>query len=132
MRARATAIRLRAERRAGQLIKEMEKAKPRGSNQYEERSRGETDPPTLSDLGVSKTQSLRWQKLAASPMVARRSGEAAFGAPTLSWEGLAIVRLSFYPVHMPDDDELTPANPTDLADALAHALRRLRPSLAVR
>ncbi len=63
----AVELRLRAEHRAGVLLAAMEKAKPRGSNQHEERSRSATDPPTLANLGVTKTQSSKWQKLAAMP-----------------------------------------------------------------
>jgi hypothetical protein len=64
----ACEIRLRAERKAGKLLAEMEKAKPRGSNQHKERSRDVTGPtPTLLDLGISKKQSSDWQKLAEIP-----------------------------------------------------------------
>src|SRR5262245_13219915 len=60
----ATDIRLRAERRAGEMLAEMaergERAKP-GDNQHGG-SNGARLP--LSDLGVSKSQSSRWQKLA--------------------------------------------------------------------
>lgn len=63
----ATEIRKRAERRAGEVLAEMQKAKPRGSNQYEERSRAATDPPKIADLGITKTQSSRWQQLAKMP-----------------------------------------------------------------
>ena len=63
----AVELRLRAEHRAGVLLAAMEKAKPRGSNQHEERSRPATDPPTLANLGVTKTQSSKWQHLAALP-----------------------------------------------------------------
>jgi hypothetical protein len=62
----ATEIRLRAERRAGQLLKEMEKnagSRGSGSNQHKVRSHDAT-APKLSDLGINKSQSSRWQKLA--------------------------------------------------------------------
>lgn len=58
----ACEIRLRAERKAGQLLREMEKAKggnpsltPRGSAK------------TLGDLGITYDQSSNWQKLADVP-----------------------------------------------------------------
>ncbi len=58
----ATEIRMRAERRAGELLREMaengERAKGGGD------LRKESQPATLSILGVSKTQSSRWQKRA--------------------------------------------------------------------
>ena len=63
-------IRLRAERRMGQLLKEMEKAagaRGTGSNQHRKVRSNDTTPPTLSDLGISKTQSSHWQKLADVP-----------------------------------------------------------------
>jgi hypothetical protein len=61
----ACEIRLRAERRAGQLLRETEKAKP--GPEPSDRSHRITDPATLSDLGVSKKQSSDWQKLAGVP-----------------------------------------------------------------
>ena len=64
---RAVDIRLRAERKAGSLLAESEKARPPGSNQHQLRSSRPTDPPTLRDLGVSKQQSSDWQRLADIP-----------------------------------------------------------------
>jgi phage N-6-adenine-methyltransferase len=72
----ATDIRIRAEIRAGELLIEMAERKERhnGHGQSREvlRSRGATVSVTkLSDLGVSKTQSSRWQRSAALPTAER-------------------------------------------------------------
>jgi N6-adenosine-specific RNA methylase IME4 len=62
-------IKLRAERRIGQMLKEMPKnegSKGTGSNQYEVRLHDATTPK-LSDLGIEKHESSRWQKIADLP-----------------------------------------------------------------
>jgi hypothetical protein len=65
----ACEIRLRAERKAGQLLKQMQKAKASAGNQHtgklDRRPRG--GGPTLAELGVSEKQSRQWQKLADVP-----------------------------------------------------------------
>jgi len=64
----ATEIRLRAERRAGQMLADMrERGEREGGGRPEKRSHGATvfaSPTTLSEIGVTKTQSSRWQQLA--------------------------------------------------------------------
>lgn len=71
---KACEIRIRAERRAGELLREM---KETGTRQTAGTS-GPTDgrgarltvattPPTLSDLGITRDQSSKWQQLAAVP-----------------------------------------------------------------
>jgi hypothetical protein len=67
---KACEIRLRAERRVGQLLKETQKAK--GSAQPGVGRKGVSAMPSqattpLSELGISRDQSSRWQKLAAIP-----------------------------------------------------------------
>jgi N6-adenosine-specific RNA methylase IME4 len=62
----ATDIRLPAERQAGELLAEMKEKgerKKSGDNQHGG-SNSENLPPSLSELGVTKIQSHRWQKLA--------------------------------------------------------------------
>jgi N6-adenosine-specific RNA methylase IME4 len=62
----ATEIRMRAERRAGELLREMEKNKGAVAGKTGVKARPVLDAtPKLSDLGINKTQSSRWQQLAA-------------------------------------------------------------------
>lgn len=66
----ACEIRLRAERKAGQLLRAMEKqhgARGTGSNQHQQVESHDATPPPLADLGISRNQSSQWQKLAAVP-----------------------------------------------------------------
>jgi len=70
---RACEIRLRSERKAGQLLKKMEKAKGRAAPT---RSRRVTATKTLKELGITKNQSSRWQALAGVP---QEDFEAALG-----------------------------------------------------
>ena len=60
------ACEIRAERRAGELLKEMAKT---GERQISGDSRPgrPSESPTLSDLGISKDQSSKWQALAQVP-----------------------------------------------------------------
>ncbi len=65
-----TEIKVRAERRAGELLAEMEKA--RGVRMNGGNTGGPTmlppvNAPKLADLGISKNESSRWKKLAAVP-----------------------------------------------------------------
>ena len=68
---KAAAIRIRAEHRCGELLRDMEKAK--GVRMAGRNTVGghavvpPTDAPTLADQGISKQQSSRWQKLASVP-----------------------------------------------------------------
>lgn len=74
-------IRLRAERRAGQLLSIIEKAKASPGNQYTgkmDRACDTTGPKTLADMGISKEQSHSWQRLAAVP---EEDFEAALSGP---------------------------------------------------
>ncbi len=61
-----TEIKLRAERRAGELLGDMEKA-PGGQPYQSHDVTGRSDIPTLNDLGISRMQSSRWQSIAAIP-----------------------------------------------------------------
>lgn len=69
---KAAHARVRAERRAGELWRDMEKqhgARGTGSNQYKkaEVESNKTTPPTLNDFGMSKDQASKWVQLANVP-----------------------------------------------------------------
>ena len=69
----AREIKLRAERRAGELLREMEKTGQRQRRGVSDRKKvisitnDITPAPTLKDLGITKDQSSEWQKLANLP-----------------------------------------------------------------
>lgn len=64
----ATEIRVRAERKAGQMLAQMPKATgAKGIGPIAVVMNDRNHSPTLKDLGISKDQSSRWQKLAAVP-----------------------------------------------------------------
>jgi len=67
MERQACEIRLRAERRAGQLLAEMEKAKGSPGNQHTGPVERADRSKTLPELGISRDQSSQWQKLAKIP-----------------------------------------------------------------
>jgi hypothetical protein len=54
-------IRLRAERKVGQLLREMAERGERERGHGDRKSGWQAVTPTLDDLGISKTQSSRWQ-----------------------------------------------------------------------
>lgn len=65
----ATEIKVRAERRCGELLRVTEKntgAMGTGSNQHQVRSNDAT-APTLADMGLTRDESSRYQQLAAMP-----------------------------------------------------------------
>lgn len=61
-------IKLRAERRAGELLEEMPKAQGKRTDlELSNIVLPSSDAPTLADLGISKIQSSRWQSIAGIP-----------------------------------------------------------------
>jgi hypothetical protein len=64
---RACEIRLRAERKAGSLLKTMAKSKERATRGGDRKSNRPQGSLKLADLGVSDKQSSKWQKLADVP-----------------------------------------------------------------
>ncbi len=62
----ATEIKVRAERRCGELLSVMEKRD--GGDAMKARSNPSTEvPPTLAEIGLTRDQSSRYQQLAAMP-----------------------------------------------------------------
>jgi hypothetical protein len=73
-------VRLRAERRAGELLAEMDRAKGTQGQLAGRDSSGsnimlppENDVPTLADLGIGRMQSSRWRTIARMP-ASRQNG----------------------------------------------------------
>lgn len=62
----ATEIKVRAERRCGELLTKAERAKA-GDNQHTRSSHDTSTKPTLRDIGLTPDQSSRYQQLAAMP-----------------------------------------------------------------
>ena len=68
----AAEVRIRAERKAGEFLQGIEKAKGTRGNIQDQLSGGDTmsppdNSPTLSDMGIHKKESSRWQKIASLP-----------------------------------------------------------------
>jgi len=69
---------MRAERRWGELYQPA--AKPKGGRLFLtgcDPQPVKDAPPTLKEMSVTKTQSVKWQSLAAIPWFSRRFGDAA-------------------------------------------------------
>lgn len=91
-----TEIRLRAERRCGELLIEMAENGERksrggdGSNQHEQKSNDKTIALTLADLRITKQESMAWQQLAKMPQL-------EFDKVARSQKPVTALRLYFKP-----------------------------------
>ena len=93
----ATEIRMCAEIRAGELLAEMaERGERDAGHGGDRKSQAPPETVKLSDHGVTKTQSSRWQKLASlSPEEREDRIEAAKAKAVAAVEGTAPNRTSF-------------------------------------
>jgi len=64
---RATEIKVRAERKAGEMLREAAATGQRARSGVDTRYTQESKPATLADIGITRDQSSRYQKLAAMP-----------------------------------------------------------------
>jgi len=100
----ACEIRLRAERRWGQLYKSSEKAKGVPGNQYTGPIARHDGSKTLADMGVSRDQSSRWQGLAD---LEEQTFEEAVTQPGASTTGiLNRQKKTTHPVDLVDENAL--------------------------
>ena len=67
MQNRCAEIRIRSERRAGEMLKEREKHPPGPSREDRSHDGTQLYPPRLEELGITKNQSSRWQLIASIP-----------------------------------------------------------------
>ena len=128
----ATEIKIRAERRAGEMLAEME-IKPGARPLSELVPMGnQLRPPKLADLGISKKQSANWQKIAAMP---DKSFEDAVTAANKSISTRSIIKIinQAKPASTPAAKSniarrivpQAPESPPDLADELAEARKTI-------
>lgn len=119
----AMMIQLRAERRAGELLKEMKEDGQREKQGGDRKSKSQTRTLKLSDLGISKKQSADWQKMAEIPAP---DFEARVAAVTESHE-----KVTTHSILHPDPPPPPPTPPDstgpsmwDLLSAVHKAIRR--------
>jgi hypothetical protein len=111
----AAEIRIRAERRAGELLKEMPKQHgARGAGKKVESPRA----TPLSELGITKTQSSKWQRLADVP------------APEFENKLRGIMGVGKELTTTAMMKAITPVKETDI-DCLDELLKRLSPLLPI-
>lgn len=94
----ATELRVRAERRMGEALRDAEKAKGAAREGWNQTPSSSTTafiaPPTLSEIGITRDQSSRYQQIAAIP---RQTFETAIEAHKATGEPLstaAVVRVA--------------------------------------
>ncbi len=112
----AAEIKLRAERRAGEMLKRMEKAKGAAKKGWKTRSH---DVTALSEVGVTKMQSSRWQSIAALP-------KKDFEGPRLPPQGQTDTQAICNDGQMGAENQ----NPAGFRDGLGSAFRREKTSFA--
>jgi hypothetical protein len=69
----AAALRIEAQARAGELLREMAGRGELASHGGDRRSTSRSRPSTLNELGVGKFESSRWQQVAAVPVAMREA-----------------------------------------------------------
>lgn len=103
----AAIARVRAERKCGELLADMEKAKGTdygGRKAIDGRRELPSNPPkTLADMGVTKDQSSKWQRLAAVP---EEEFEAAVSQPAIKPSANSILKPKSEPPPRMDGDAL--------------------------
>jgi hypothetical protein len=106
---RCKEIRMRAERRAGQLLKETVRAVARGSNQYGSVARDDTSSRRIEDFGLTRDQSSKWQYVASLSDEEFEAGLEA-GASTSDMVEMARIKERGGPVEAGDSSQQTRPN----------------------
>jgi DNA N-6-adenine-methyltransferase Dam len=120
---RCCEIRLRAERRAGELLREREMA--RGGQPFQATARGARGVETLAELGISYGQSAQWQKVAAMSAPKFEAAVAAVAMPTIG----AVLAASNHRTQCTGDTEwVTPTEPIEAARSVFGGVIDLDPA----
>jgi hypothetical protein len=99
---RACEIRLRAERKAGQLSAKLETAQGRRTDKLPDNMAGSTKTEALKTAGISEHQAKRWEKLAAVP---QEQFDAALADQTAKPSTSGIIQANAPPKVCPVSDE---------------------------
>lgn len=93
----AAELRIRAERRMGEALRDAEKPKGGGDQRSDHRSAsttGEKSAPTLAEIGITKDQSSRYQQIAAIPQETFETAIEAHKGADEPLSAAAVVRVA--------------------------------------
>ncbi len=103
---KAAEVRIRAERKAGELLRDMKQNGQRHKQGGDRKSKSGSATLKVAELGVTRDQSSKWQQLAAIP-AEEFEAELSKPGPAPSTEGLINSRvLASHPVPRMDPDAL--------------------------
>jgi hypothetical protein len=122
----AAAIRLEAEAKAGELLRQMRETGERARRGLDlQPANQESQPATLADLGVTPDESSRWQQVAQIPADERRAYVEAAQQRETEVTRAGLLRFA-HPAPSPRIEDMQPPEPARGRIAMAHLLEHLQ------